>query len=139
MVDFEKLKFLLNVIPVEFTKTADARFKIEKAVSQAEKCTTVITGMPHGSGGFHSQVEDGAIRISELKEAYAESLNELERLREELKPLLPLIPVTHRAVIQLRYINGYSDAEISEAIGKSREQVGRYRREAQKMINDMGK
>ena len=134
MVDFEKLKYLLNVIPVEFTKTADARFQIEKAVSHAEKCTTVITGMPHGSGGFHSQVEDGAIRIAELKEAFAESLKELERLREELKPLLPLIPVTHRAVIQLRYINGYSDAEIAEAIGKSREQVGRYRREAQKMI-----
>ena len=40
-------------------------WQIEQERAKATKITTVLTGMPRASGN-HSQVEDGAIKLSEL-------------------------------------------------------------------------
>jgi len=75
--------------------------------------------MPHGGGG-HDQVADGAINILEIKAAYREVLDELERMRNELDPLINALEnPDDRAVMRLRYINGFSPEDIAEAIHRT--------------------
>ena len=54
-------------------------FRREKILASATRVTTVLTGMPRGSGG-HDQVADGAIQVDEVKRAYRETLGELEQM-----------------------------------------------------------
>jgi len=100
-------------------RTLKVRWKIEQEEAKATKTTTVITGMPHGGGG-HDQVADGAINILEIKAAYREVLDELERMRNELDPLINALEnPDDRAVMRLRYINGFSPEDIAEAIHRT--------------------
>lgn len=95
------------------------QWKIEQEHAKATKTTAVLTGMPHG-GSRHNQVEDGAIRISDVKEAYREIVAELERMKAELDPLIgSLDNADDRAVIRLRYIKGFSPEDIAEAIHRT--------------------
>lgn len=100
-------------------RTLKVRWKIEQEEAKATKTTTVITGMPHGGGG-HDQVADGAINILEIKAAYREVLDDLERMRNELDPLINALEnPDDRAVMRLRYINGFSPEDIAEAIHRT--------------------
>jgi len=100
-------------------KTLKVQWKIEQEEARATKITTVITGMPHGGGG-HDQVADGAINISEIKAAYREVLGELQQMRDELDPLISSLEnADDRAVMRLRYINGFSPEDIAEAIHRT--------------------
>ena len=100
-------------------QTLKVQWKIEQEEAKATKITTVITGMPHGGGG-HDQVADGAINITEIKAAYREVLGELERMRNELDPLIDdLDNPDDRAVMRLRYIKGVSPEDIAEAIHRT--------------------
>ena len=100
-------------------QTLKVQWKIEQEEAKATKITTVITGMPHGGGG-HDQVADGAINITEIKAAYREVLGELERMRNELDPLIDdLDNPDDRAVMRLRYIKGFSPEDIAEAIHRT--------------------
>ena len=100
-------------------QTLKVQWKIEQEEAKATKITTVITGMPHGGGG-HDQVADGAINITEIKAVYREVLGELERMRNELDPLIDdLDNPDDRAVMRLRYIKGFSPEDIAEAIHRT--------------------
>ena len=100
-------------------RTLKVQWKIEQEEARATKITTVITGMPHGGGG-HDQVADGAINISEIKAAYREVLGELQQMRDELDPLISSLEnADDRAVMRLRYINGFSPEDIAEAIHRT--------------------
>ena len=104
-------KLIRNMVKVQW--------KIEKEEARATKITTTLTGMPRG-GANHNQVEDGAIRISDVKEAYREVVAELEAMRAELDPLIgDLDNADDRAVIRLRYIKGFSPEDIAEAIHRT--------------------
>ena len=95
------------------------QWKIEQEQAKATKITTVLTGMPRG-GSEHNQVEDGAIRIIDIKEAYREVVAELERMKTELDPLIDnLDNADDRAVMRLRYIKGFSPEDIAEAIHRT--------------------
>ncbi len=95
------------------------QWKIEQEQAKATKITTVLTGMPRGGSG-HNQVEDGAIRIIDVKEAYREVVAELERMKAELDPLIDnLDNADDRAVMRLRYIKGFSPEDIAEAIHRT--------------------
>ena len=86
---------------------------IELAEANATKITATITGMPRGSDN-HSKVEDGAIKISALKDAYAEVIDELNVMREELSPLIDTLEdPDDRAVMRLRYIKGFRPEEFA--------------------------
>ena len=99
--------------------TVKIQWKVEQERAKATKITAVITGMPRGSDN-HSKVEDGAIRITEITEAYAEVLLELERMRQELDPLIAgLDNADDRAVMRLRYIRGFSPEDIADAIHRT--------------------
>ena len=44
------------------------QWRVEQETAKATKITATITGMPRGSDN-HSKVEDGAIRMADLKDA----------------------------------------------------------------------
>lgn len=112
MVNFYRMRQLMR-------RTLKVQWKIEQEEAKATKITSVMTGMPHGGPG-HDQVADGAISISEIKAAYKEVLDELEGMRKELDPLInSLDNPDDRAVMRLRYINGFSPEDIAEAINRT--------------------
>lgn len=109
-------------------------WRIQRAKAKATKITTELTGMPRGSGN-HSQVEDGAIQIADLEEAYAEAFAELQGMREQLKPLILMLDnPDHVAAMRLRYLNGYSAEDIADAINMSDRQVYRILKQAEREI-----
>lgn len=109
-------------------------WQIEQERARATKITTVMTGMPRASGN-HSQVEDGAIKLSELEEAYADALSELCEMRQMLEPLIDTLEDTRlSATMRLRYIKGYSQDEIAESIYVATRTVRRYLYQAEKEL-----
>ena len=66
------------------------RFDRLKKLAKATKITTTITGMPRGSG-TGNKIQDGAIELAEVEDAYREVLTELRSMREELEQLLPAL------------------------------------------------
>ena len=101
-------------------------WQIEQERAKATKITTVLTGMPRASGN-HSQVEDGAIKLSELEAAYREVLDELETMRKALDPLISTIENADlRAAMRLRYIDGHRPETIADAIPLADRTVYRY-------------
>ena len=119
MVNLYRMRMLIR-------QTVKIQWKVEQEQARATKITTVLTGMPRGGGG-HNQVEDGAIKITELKEAYSEVICELERMRAEVDPLISTLEDANlRAAMRLRYIKGYKPEEIADAISLADRTVFRY-------------
>jgi len=107
-------------------QTVKAQWRIEQEEARATKITTMLTGMPRG-GGQHDQVQDGAIRVAELKDAYREIMEELETAQAALDPLISkLDDADDRAVMRLRYIKGFSPEDIAEAIHRTDRSVYYY-------------
>lgn len=120
MVNLYRMRMLMS------RKTVKLLWRIEQEQARATKITTVMTGMPRGSGG-HDQVADGAIKITELKEAYSDTIAELEIMRQELLPLInTLDDVDLRAAMLLRYIKGRRPEEIADAISLADRTIYRY-------------
>ena len=109
-------------------------WQIEQERAKATKITTVLTGMPRASGN-HSQVEEGAIKLAELEEAYADALSELYGMRQLLEPLIDTLEDARlSATMRLRYIKGYSQDEIAESIYVATRTVRRYLCQAEKEL-----
>ena len=107
-------------------QTVKVQWRIEQEEARATKITTVLTGMPRGCGQ-HDQVQDGAIRVAELRDAYREIMEELETAQAALDPLISeLEDADDRAVMRLRYIKGFSPEDIAEAIHRTDRSVYYY-------------
>ncbi|MBO7710283.1 MAG: DUF1492 domain-containing protein [Oscillospiraceae bacterium] len=120
MVNLYRMRMLMS------RKTVKLLWRIEQEQARATKVTTVLTGMPHSVSG-HDQVADGAIKITELKEAYSDTVAELEQMRQELLPLInSLDNVDLRAAMLLRYIKGRRPEEIADAICLADRTIYRY-------------
>lgn len=133
MTDLRQMRYLMRKIP-------EMAFAVEKAYSKAMKMTTQYNDMPHGKGGVHSNTEDGAIAAAELKEAYKAVTDELEKMRKELEPKInDLENPDERAVMRMRYLNGYSTSDIADAIHRCERQVKRYLYPAEDKIMSMEK
>ena len=112
MIDLRRMRFLMNRLPM-------ARFKVEKAMAKATKCTSVLTGMPRG-GGTGNQVETGAELLDAAKAAYNAIQDELAAMREELSPIISQLErPLERTVMHMRYIEGRSVREIAYGIAYS--------------------
>lgn len=119
-------KVNLNRMRKLIRETLKIQWKIEQEHARATKITTSITGMPHG-GSPHSQVEDGAIRVTEIMDAYREILDELQRMRDTLDPLIDTLDdANERAVMRLRYIKGFSPEDIADAIYRTNRSIYYY-------------
>ena len=107
-------------------QTIKVRWKIEREMARATKITTVLTGMPRGGSG-RNQVEEGAIKLDEIRAAYRETLDELERMQDALDPLIDTLDnADDRAAMRLRYIKGFSPEDIAEAINRTNRSVYYY-------------
>lgn len=133
MVDLRRMRFLQNRLPM-------ARFKVERAMSKATKCTATLTGMPRG-GGAGNQVETGAELLDTAKAAYKAIQDELEVMREELAPVIAgLEKPLERTVMHMRYIEGRSVREIAFGIAYSEPHVFEVLRHVErKLRTDDGK
>lgn len=107
-------------------QTVKVQWRIEQEAAKATKITTVLTGMPLG-GSQNNQVQDGAIRIAELRDAYREIMDEITSLQAALDPLISTLDnADDRAVMRLRYIKGFSPEDIAEAIHRTDRSVYYY-------------
>ena len=129
MIDFARMRELIRQVPRQC-------FEIQKALSAAVGGTAQISDMPRWSSSG-DKLERDVISLSELRDAYAEAVDELERMRAELRPCInALDDPSERAVMRLRYMCGYSPEQIisSENLGLSRASVYRYLRSAEARI-----
>ena len=117
--------------------TVKLKWREEQERAKATKITTTITGMPRGSDN-HSKVEDGAIKIASIMGAYDEVLTELQSMRVELEPMIrDLTNADDRAVMRLRYIEGFSPEDIAEAIHRTPRSIYYYLSRAEDQLARM--
>ena len=102
MVDLRKMRTIINKLPKQLRH-------IDDEFASATSISPVLSGMPTGKGGVSSRVENGVLGLIEAKNAYAETLSELDEMRRELSPYIDqLEDVRERVVMRLRYIEGKS-------------------------------
>ena len=119
MINLSRMRMLIR----QLTKL---QWRKERELARATKVTTVLTGMPHGGTG-KNHVEEGAIKIAELEDAYTDVITELKAMKAELLPLINTIEnADHRAAMRLRYIDEHRPEEIADAIPLAERTVYRY-------------
>ena len=92
------------------------QFRYQKKLASATRITAQLTGLPRGSWN-HSQVEDGAIELAEVREAYREVIDELQAMRNELEQLLPSLDNPDDiGIMRLRYMDGCDLKDIPDAV-----------------------
>lgn len=113
MVNLSRMRVLISL-------ERRLQFRYQKKLSSVTRITTQLTGMPHGSG-VHSKVEDGAIELAEVEEAYREVLEDLQIMRDELEQLLPSLDNPDDiGIMRLRYIIGRCPEDIPDEVNLSR-------------------
>ena len=106
MLDLRRMRFLINRLPA-------ARFRVDKAMARATKTTTVLTGMPRGSG-TGDQTADGAIMLQLARDALDRIETELAEMRAILGPMIEQIEnPLQKSAMRLRYMDGMSVREIA--------------------------
>lgn len=106
MIDFKRFRIAIDRKNV-------ALFALEKARARATKVTTTITGMPRGTS-TGKQVEDGAIRIAEAKEALEARTQELKLFQDELTRMLSAMKdERQKRYLSMRYLEEMSVPKIA--------------------------
>lgn len=127
-MDLRRMRFLMNRLPM-------ARFRVEKAMAKATKCTAVLTGMPRGGGTGDSAMDSSMELLEKARGAYAALIAELDQHRQELAPMIDLLDKPlERTVMQLRYIEGMSGREIAYQLVYSEQHIFRELAAAEKKI-----
>lgn len=125
--DLRRIRYLINREPA-------ARFRVERAMARATKCTTMLTGMPGGKAPG-SQVERGAEDLALARTALAEIRTELKMQREALAPYIDAAASPlKKMVLQLRYMDGYRVPEIAYRLTYDRSYIYRVLQEAEQEI-----
>ena len=132
MLDLRRMRFLINRLPA-------ARFRVDKAMARATKTTTVLTGMPRGSG-TGDQTADGAILLQLAREALDRIETELAEMRAELGPMIEQIDEPlQKSVMRLRYMDGMRVREIAYSLNYSEPHIFRILQRAEQDIVLIGK
>lgn len=132
MLDLRRMRFLINRLPA-------ARFRVDKAMARATKTTTVLTGMPRGSG-TGDQTADGAILLQLAREALDRIETELSEMRAELGPMIEQIDEPlQKSVMRLRYMDGMRVREIAYSLNYSEPHIFRILQRAEQNIISTGK
>lgn len=126
------MRFLIDRLPM-------ARFRIDKAMARAAKCTASLCGMPGGGGGG-SQVERGVELLEAAREAHAAISQELYDMRLELQPLLETLEDPLQiAAMRMRYIDGLSAREIAYRLTYSEQHIFRVLQKTEKILQENAK
>lgn len=128
MINFVRMRHLMKVLP-------DMAFECDKAMGTVRSPN--MDGMPHGTGN-HSAVEDAAVIHEQVMEAYREAAYELDDMRAQLVPVIPMLEdEQQRAIMRMRYLNDTSIAVIAEVHHYSERHVWRLLDEAEGAVNRM--
>ena len=127
MLDLRRMRFLINRLPA-------ARFRVDKAMARATKTTTVLTGMPRGSG-TGDQTADGAIMLQLARDALDRIETELAEMRAILGPIIEQIEnPLQKSAMRLRYMDGMSVREIAYSLNYSEQHIFRILQRAEENI-----
>lgn len=127
MLDLRRMRFLINRLPA-------ARFRVDKAMARATKTTTVLTGMPRGSG-TGDQTADGAIMLQLARDALDRIETELAEMRAILGPMIEQIEnPLQKSAMRLRYMDGMSVREIAYSLNYSEQHIFRILQRAEENI-----
>lgn len=123
MTDFYRLRELIR----EEERLAWA---VERQEARATKITASISASGGGGGGkTGSQVEDGAIMLTILKDEHREILEELTKARNELRAGIAMVGDLKlgkgRIFLRLRYIQGINVKRIAEELHYSETYIHR--------------
>ena len=126
------MRFLIDRLPM-------ARFRIDKAMARAAKCTASLSGMPGGGGGG-SQVERGVELLEAAREAHAAIRQDLYDMRLERQPLLETLEDPLQiAAMRMRYIDGLSAREIAYRLTYSEQHIFRVLQKTEKILQENAK
>ena len=126
-MDLRRMRFLINRLPM-------ARFRVEKAMSKATRCTASLTGMPRGGSGSNP-VESGVLMLERAREALDDIRDEIDQMREELRPKVALLEdPLERTAMQMRYLDGSSAREIAWSLNYSEQHIHRVLRAAEAKV-----
>ena len=112
---------------------------LEAAKARAYGSSVQLTGMPGGSSSG-DKLERDAIALMAVRDAYRETISELEQMRAELRPMIDHLDDSgERAVMRLRYMDGYSPETIAESalVPMARMTVYRHLRRGEEHIRQM--
>ena len=119
---------MVSIAEMERTRKAADRIleEIDKAEASAERTSARYDGMPH-SKNTQSKVETGAVIAADLQTKHAELLAQLDEMKTELEEMFSTIDAAdRRAVMRLRYLNGYKPEQIAAGCGMSVRTVYRF-------------
>lgn len=104
--------------------------------AQASRCTSTLTGMPRGSGGG-SRVEEIVARYVELEQEIDASVDRMMALRREVEQVIAAVPnPTHRTLLELRYLNGWTWRMVADKLGQPESTVrGRLHHDALRSLH----
>lgn len=126
MIDFKRMRWLIS-------KLQRVQWDVERKTANATRITSVITGMPRGGSG--NRQEEAYIILADVLDAYQDTIDELEAMRAELKPYLDALPdPDEKAIMRLRYMDGYSPEEIPAMVDLSRASVYAHIKRAERKI-----
>lgn len=128
--DLHRLRVLLDRLPA-------ARFRLQRTLSAATKCTASMSGSG-GGGGVGDPTGDGALRVDLARTALTEIEQEIALLREKLAPLLSALdqPLMHQ-VMTLRYMDGFTVRQIACCVAYSESHVFYLIRKAEEIVCNM--
>lgn len=127
MIDLRRMRWLIKHVP-------NMQWEIQRKTADVTRITTTLTGMPRG-GGTRSRVEDGAITLAAVKDAYREVIVELETMRAELEPLInQLEDPDEKGMMRLRYMEGNKPEDIAETMHRSARGVYYYLRRGENNV-----
>ena len=98
--------------------------RIATEESQAERATSILTGMPRGGGGKFADELWAA--LADSKEIYQWKLKEALALQKEIEHFIGRVPGDiNKLLLQLRYVDCLSWPEISDRMGYERTHIHR--------------
>jgi hypothetical protein len=80
----------------------------------AEKCTSIITGMPHGGS---STREDTYVKLIELSHDINDKIDALVNMQVEIEAAIDTVPdLTLQTLLRYRYVHGMKWKDVSTAM-----------------------
>lgn len=126
MIDFRRMRWLIS-------KLQRVQWDVERKMANATRITSVITGMPRGGSG--NRQEEAYVILADVLDAYKDTMDELDTMRAELKPFIDALPdPDEKAIMILRYMDGYSPEEIPGMVKLSRASVYGHLKRAERKI-----
>ena len=131
MVNLRRMRHLIDrIVPA-------AEFRVERAMSKATKCTSVLTGMPR-SGGTGSAMDNSMELLETVRAEYDRAYTELKEMQEKLAPFVDALEnPDERLAANLRYIKAYHPATVASCICLSDRHTFRILERAEKKLEMM--